>query len=135
MWQMVFLNFTSIEEHCISVKKLSHVTNGAFEFYFNSGALHISKKTLHVWYGVLEFYLNSEALHFYKEKPSQEIVKCGFWCKLPLFAPFVTCQCSRWKLVISLFTFAPTICYLLVYTIWCLSKVPITCPGAPLDIS
>ena len=68
MSQMVFLNFTLIREHCISVKKPSHVTNGALEFYINLGTLHLSKKPLQVSYGILEFYLNSGALHFYNEK-------------------------------------------------------------------
>ena len=66
MSHTVFLNFTYIREHCISLENLSHVTYDVFEFYLNSEALHLSRKPSHVTYGVLEFYLNSEALHLSK---------------------------------------------------------------------
>ena len=76
MSQMVFLNFTSIQEHCISLKKPSHITYGVLEFYLNSGALHLFKKNpSHVTYGAFEFYLNSGALHFFNEN-----VTCHKWC-------------------------------------------------------
>ena len=66
MSHTLFLNFTEIREHCISLKSPSHVTNGVLEFYLNSEALHLSKKPSHVTYAVLEFYLNSRALHLFR---------------------------------------------------------------------
>ena len=67
MSQMVFLNFTEIQERCISLKEPSHVTYGVFEFYLNSEALHPLIKLSHVTSGVLEFCLNSGALHLSKK--------------------------------------------------------------------
>ena len=59
----------------MSPENPSHVTNGVFEFYLNSGALHLLKNPSHVTNGVLEFYLNSGALHLFNET-----VTCHKWC-------------------------------------------------------
>ena len=96
MSHTVFLNFTENQECCISLEKPSHVTYGVYEFYLNSGALHLLIKLSQVTNGVLDICLNSGVLHLSKKPSHVTNVVVQFYLNLGALQLFkkklVTCH-------------------------------------------